>query len=416
MNAVNEPGITTLRWPQEGGSRVPYQVFTDPAIYNLEQERLFRGPSWNFLGLEAEVAHTGDYKSTYLGDTPVVLTRGQDGTLHAFVNRCAHRGALVCRDLQGNATEFLCVYHQWAYGLEGDLIGVPFRRGLAGKGGMPSDFDMKEHPLRKVRVESYRGLVFGTLDGEMESVSEYLGPMIREAVDRIFNRPIEILGNQRQLIAGNWKLYAENTRDPYHASLLHLFHCTFGLYRSSQTGCNIMDKDKKHSMLTAAQGTDEGKLDEYEDTRTFQSDFTLEDTSLLAGFPEFADGVTLVILALFPGLVVQQIANTLAVRQILPKGVDRFELVWTQFGYADDSAEVKAYRLKQGNLIGPAGLISMEDGEVVEIVQRAVIRDQSEQSYIGMGGGTSAGADHLVTETAIVGFWESYRDRMGFLG
>lgn len=414
MNAINEPRLTQVCWPAEGGSRVPYLVFTDAGIYDLEQERLFRGASWNFLGLEAEIPNGGDYKTTYLGDTPVILSRAGDASLHAFANRCAHRGALVCRDLRGNAAEFLCVYHQWAYDLTGKLIGVPFRKGLAGRGGMPADFEMRDFPLQAIRVESFQGLVFGTMDARLESLASHLGPMICAALERIFNRPIEVLGNQRQLVRGNWKLYAENTRDPYHASLLHLFHCTFGLYRSSQTGCSIMSENKKHSMLTAKQGTDSDKLDEYADTRTFQSGFTLSDPSLLAGFPEFADGVTLVILALFPGLVVQQIANTLAVRQILPKGVDQFELVWTQFGYVDDSESVRGYRLKQGNLIGPAGLISMEDGEVVEIIQQAVIRDQEQKSYIRMGGGTSTGADHLVTETAIVGFWESYREQMGF--
>ena len=414
MNAIEKPVFSNVEWPKEGGSRVPYRVFTDPDIYDREQQLLFRGATWNFLGLEAEIPSPGDFKSTYLGDTPVVLSRGQDGSLHAFVNRCAHRGAMVCRELQGNTSEFLCVYHQWAYNLEGRLMGVPFRRGLAGRGGMPDDFDMAKHSLQVLRVATYRGLVFATLDAQLESLEDYLGPMIRQALDRIFNRPIRILGNQRQLIGGNWKLYAENTRDPYHASLLHLFHCTFGLYRSSQTGCNYMDDGKKHSMLTAQRGTDDDKLDEYKDRRTFQSEFTLADPSLLAGVPEFDDGITLVILALFPGLVVQQIANTLAVRQILPKGVDNFELVWTQFGYADDNDEVTGYRLKQGNLIGPAGLVSMEDGEVVEIIQQAVVRDQEQRSFIAMGGGDSSGADHLVTETAIVGFWENYRDRMGF--
>jgi anthranilate 1,2-dioxygenase large subunit len=223
-----------------------------------------------------------------------------------------------------------------------------------------------------------------------------------------------VLGDQRQYVAGNWKLYAENTRDPYHASLLHLFHCTFGLYRSSQKGVSVMDDRRRHSMLTAMRGTDEGQLDDYKDTRTFNSDFTLADPSVLAGRPEFDDGITLVILAVFPNLVVQQIANTLAVRQIIPRGVDKFELVWTQFGYADDDAQMDAIRNKQGNLIGPAGLISMEDGEAVEIVHRSIVRDQDKFSYIAMGGEQAKDAEHLGTEGSSIGFWEYYRQAMGW--
>jgi anthranilate 1,2-dioxygenase large subunit len=119
------------------------------------------------------------------------------------------------------------------------------------------------------------------------------------------------------------------------------------------------------------------------------------------------------ILAVFPNLVLQQIANTLAVRQIVTYSENEFELVWTQFGYADDDQEMQSIRRKQSNLIGPAGLISMEDGEAVELVHGAVVRDQEEASYIGMGGGKAEDAEHLVTEGAIVGFWDAYRDTLG---
>ncbi len=414
MNAIREPALGHLRWPTAGGSQVPYGVFTDPAIYELEQQRLFRGDAWSFVALEAEIPASGDYKSTFVGDSPVVVSRAEDGSIHAYVNRCAHRGAAICRELRGNVQNHTCVYHQWAYDLKGNLIGVPFRRGLNGQGGMPADFDMKKHGLQKLRVASYGGLVFATFSESVESLPDYLGPMPCKAIDRIMSRPITVLGDQRQYVAGNWKLYAENTRDPYHASLLHLFHCTFGLYRSSQKGVSVMDAKRRHSMLTAMRGTDEGKVDGYQDTRTYNTDFTLADPSVLAGKPDFDDGVTLVILAVFPNLVVQQIANTLAVRQIIPRGVDKFELVWTQFGYADDDSEMQAIRNKQGNLIGPAGLISMEDGEAVEIVHRSIIRDQDQTSYIAMGGEQAKDAEHLVTEGSIIGFWEYYREVMGW--
>ncbi len=415
MNTIFASDRTTVTWPEDQSiCRVPYGVFTDRAVYDLEQERIFRGENWSFVGLEAEVANAGDFKSTYIGETPVILMRDEEGGLNVVVNSCAHRGALVCREPRGNVANLECVYHQWAYNLKGDLLGVPFRRGLAGNGGMPKSFDMKEHSLRKLRVDAVGGLVFATFSERTAPLLDYLGPMTVDAINRICNRPITVLGDQRQYVRGNWKLYAENTRDPYHASLLHLFHTTFGLYRSSQTGVCHMDDARRHSMLTASQGTDDGKTDDYKDTRTFNSDFKLQDPSLLAGRKEFADGVTLVILAVFPNLVLQQIANTLAVRQIVTKGPDAFELVWTQFGYADDDAQMQGIRLKQGNLIGPAGLISMEDGEAVEIVHNAVIREQDRTSYIGMGGGRAEDADHLVTEGSIVGFWEYYRQTMAF--
>lgn len=400
---------------QEVGLRVPYKVFTEREYFDLEQERLFRGKAWSFVGLEAEIPNSGDYKTTFIGQTPVIVTRAEDGSVHVMQNRCAHRGAQVCRKLRGNAASLECVYHQWSYDLKGNLIGVPFRRGIKGKGGMPKSFDMSRLGLNKLRVESVHGMVFATFSEEVEPLAEYLGPKAIAHIARLFGRPIRVLGDQRQYIHGNWKLYAENTRDPYHASLLHLFHATFGLYRSSQTGATVMDSRHRHSILTAQSSSNDDERDKklFKDSRSFNSEFTLQDPSVLAGRKEFDDAVTLMILAVFPNVVVQQIANTLAVRQIVTHAENAFELVWTQFGYADDDEEMRRIRLKQSNLIGPAGFISMEDGEAVELVQGAVVRDQEQSSYIAMGGGEPVDSDHLVTESSIIGFWHYYREVLG---
>ncbi|MEL0081513.1 MAG: Rieske 2Fe-2S domain-containing protein [Gammaproteobacteria bacterium] len=118
--------ISQLVWPEEGVvDAVPFGVFSDQTTYDLEQERLFR-PSWNYLALAAEIPNPGDYKSTHIGDTPVVVTRDQQGEIHAWVNRCAHRGALVCRENSGNNSDgtYTCVYHQWAFDAKGDLVGA----------------------------------------------------------------------------------------------------------------------------------------------------------------------------------------------------------------------------------------------------------------------------------------------------
>lgn len=401
---------------RDSGCRIPYGVFTQREFYELEQERIFRGEHWSFVALEAEIPNAGDYKTTHIGETPVIVTRAADGGVNVVVNRCAHRGALVCRDLRGNRATLECVYHQWSYGLNGSLLSVPFRRGIKGQGGMPQDFDLKQHGLQRLRVEVMHGLVFASFSPSVAGLAEYLGPMVVESIARIFCRPVRPIGDLRQYVHGNWKLYAENTRDPYHASLLHLFHTTFGLYRSSQQGGVKLDARRRHSMLHARANSNDASRDQevYKDMRSFDAQFKLRDPSILAGRPEFADGITLVILSIFPNLVVQQIANTLAVRQIVTYGPGAFELVWTQFGYADDDEEMARIRLKQSNLIGPAGLISMEDGEAVELVQQGVVRDAQQTSFIAMGGAEAREADHLVTEASIIGFWDYYRSVVGF--
>ncbi|WP_454875338.1 aromatic ring-hydroxylating dioxygenase subunit alpha [Paraburkholderia xenovorans] len=410
-------GTGYSEWEKGAVSRIPYKMYFDESVYEQEQEKIYRGPLWHFLGMEAEVPKINDFKSTFVGETPVVLTRTEAGGLAAWVNRCAHRGAMVTRERRGNKESHQCVYHQWAFDSYGDLVGVPFRRGIAGKGGYPKDFSLKENGLTKLRVEAINGVVFATFDDSAPTLREFLGESVCAMMNRICGKPLKLLGYHRQHLHGNWKLYLDNTRDPYHASLLHLFHATFGLYRSSQEGFNHVDgAEGMHSILCAKAGTDDSasNAEAYSNMRSFQPDtFTLQGPSILKGRKEFNDGISLTIMSVFPGLVVQQIANSLCLRQVIPSKNDETELIWHFFGYQDDDEEMDQIRLKQMNLVGPGGLISMEDGEAVELVNRAVRRDGDRCTVLEMGGRTAEGAEHLVTEGGIRSMWAGYRKVMG---
>jgi Phenylpropionate dioxygenase and related ring-hydroxylating dioxygenases, large terminal subunit len=404
-------------FPNPDGSRVPYTVFSSEEIYALEQERIYRGPTWNFLGLEAEIPKPGDYKSTFIGDTPVVMTRTEDGTLAAWVNRCAHRGAMVCRKARGNALSHSCVYHQWSFGAAGNLQGVPFRRGQKGATGMPKDFDPAKHNLHQLRVESYRGLVFATFSDTVGPLADYIGPEMRPFVDRIFAKPVVYLGCTRQYSDSNWKLYLENVKDPYHASLLHLFHTTFNIFRVGMKARCIPDASHGlHSIIYVSKSDEDVNSADYkaQQIRSYDEGFHLEDDSLLALEPEFDEITTNHIQPIFPQLVIQQIHNTLVARQLLPKGPDHFELVFHFFGYEDDTPELRALRIKQANLVGPAGYISMEDTEATELVQRGTVRDGDKTSVIEMARSTPDEQNTLITETLIRRFWVGYQNLMGF--
>ena len=417
MNALSPiAAAPPVVFPRADGSRVPYAVFSDPAIYELEQARIFRGPTWSFLALEAEIKQPGDFKSTFIGDTPVVVTRTEEGGLAAWVNRCAHRGAMVCRQSRGNAASHACVYHQWRYDLEGNLVGVPFLRGIGGQAGMPPEFDRLANGLRKLRVASYAGLVFATFSDEVEPLADYIGPVMGGLIDRIFHKPVEYLGCTRQFSNSNWKLYLENVKDPYHASLLHLFHTTFNIYRVGMKAHCVTDGGHGlHSLIMAIKQDQTETASAYKDQkiRTFDSGFTLEDEGILALIPEYDVLATNHIQPIFPQLVIQQIHNTLVARQLLPKGPDHFELIFHFFGYEDDDAEMRKLRIKQSNLVGPAGYISMEDTEATELVQRGVARDGDLTSVIDMAAGAPDQSDTLITESLIRSFWAGYRKLMG---
>ncbi len=146
--------------------------------------------------------------------------------------------------------------------------------------------------------------------------------------------------------------------------------------------------------------------------RADDAGFGLLDPTLLAGRDEFGDGITLQILTVFPTLVLQQIQNSLVVRQVLPKGPDKMEIVWTYYGFADDDAALAAMRLKQCNMVGPAGYISMEDGAVGAFVQRALPSAGAASSVVMMGGHGAESQPTRATETSVRGFWKAYRALM----
>ncbi len=150
--AHTAPEPSSRVWPNDGGTRVPYWIFQDHDIYAAEQKRIFQGPSWNYLCLAVEVKNTGDFVTTFVGDTSVIVSRDSDGELYAFENRCAHRGALIALESRGNTKAFTCVYHAWSYDRQGNLKEVAFKEGVKGQGGMSASFCMEHHSPRKLRL------------------------------------------------------------------------------------------------------------------------------------------------------------------------------------------------------------------------------------------------------------------------
>ena len=399
-----EPGLT----------QVPYWLYSDQPIYRAEQQRLFQGPTWNYLCLEAEIPESGDYRTTFVGDTPVIVARDDEGELQAFENRCAHRGALIALKDSGKAQDFTCVYHAWRYDLQGNLKGVAFEQGVNGMGGMPPDFCKEQHGPRKLRTATVAGLVFGSFDDDVPSIEEYLGDAVLEKIERVLPKPVEVLGRFKQTIPNNWKLYMENVKDSYHASLLHVFFTTFRINRLSQKGGVIISETGAHHISWSKVDHQAQESSEYnaEKLRSDKEGYALADPTLLDGCDEFGDGITLQILSVFPGFVIAQIQNTLAIRQILPIGTDKTVLNWTYIGFADDTPQLRRMRLKQLNLTGPAGFISMEDGAVGGFVQRGIAGAENEKAILEMGGDSIETQDNRTTEASVRGFWNAYRSYM----
>ena len=173
-----------------------------------------------------------------------------------MVNRCAHKGALVCLQERGNAKSLTCVYHSWSYDLAGRLQSVAFRHGVRGKGGMPEDFDTAQHRLEPLRVEVFCGLgVRHILRCDRAGGGRISATTMARMIRRNLGRPHRLLGMHSQIIHNNWKLYAENVRDSYHATLLHTFYTTFKVNRLDMDGGMLLSDDGRHSISYAKRGT-----------------------------------------------------------------------------------------------------------------------------------------------------------------
>lgn len=402
------------RWPAAGPIRVPSWIFTDEALYVAERERIFRGATWNYIALSCEVAKGGDFKRNFIGDIPIVVTRDGEGNVNGFVNACAHRGAMFCQKPLGNQQEFMCPYHQWTYDLKGNLAGLPFRRGFQKKGGMPDDFKLEDHGLEKLRVVERGGAIWASFDAGVEPFEDYLGAKMLHYYDRVFDgRPLKVLGYMRQEIPANWKLYVDNQKDPYHATLLHYFLISFGLFRATEPSWVRMDGTGRHACLMSQRG---GQVESTgdEEIRHNKVDMKLHGEELIQPEREWASKgpETAVIQSIWPAVIIQQQSNTLAVRHIIPRGVGAYELDWTFFGYRDEPAALTEKRLLQANLMGPAGYVSLDDSEVIAFLQDGIDSNDELAGVVEMDGKEPNEADTLVTEGALRAFYNYYREVM----
>lgn len=403
-----------LAWPDDADGRVPYWVYSNEAVYRAELEKIWYGPHWLYVGLECEIPKVGDFRSTTLGERHVIMVRTATGEISVVENRCAHRGMKFCQERSGNRTEFLCPYHQWVYNLKGELIGVPFRRGVRRQGGMPLDFDPAAHGLRSLRVEEVNGVVWASFSEDAPPFREYLGARFWKHYTRVYSgRKLKVLGYSRQHIPGNWKLMQENIKDPYHASLLHVFFVTFGLFRADQKSAVDIDETGRHCILMGRRSGQE-KNEFTAELKQFRENLQLQDPRILDVVEEFPGEDTVGMITVFPSAVLQQQVNSLSTRQIVPTGPDGFAFHWTHFGYADEPLEMTRRRLRQANLFGPAGLVSVDDGEVIELCQEGFASVPAESALVTMGGRDIACTDHAVTETAIRGMYRYWRKVMGY--
>jgi phenylpropionate dioxygenase-like ring-hydroxylating dioxygenase large terminal subunit len=191
---------------------IPLGRYTDPALYELELERVFKR-SWLYAGHVIEFAEPGAYRLVDIPLAPILVVRGRDGVLRGFMNACRHRGAPVVRDDEGVARLLVCQYHSWAYDLDGRLHSVPDERDFVG-------LCHEDRALTDVRCESWGGFVFVNLDPEAPSLAEWIAPLASR-LPEIADAPLRVISKKSYDIACNWKVMAEGFLEVYHAKTIH---------------------------------------------------------------------------------------------------------------------------------------------------------------------------------------------------
>ncbi|WP_405138661.1 Rieske 2Fe-2S domain-containing protein [Nocardia sp. NBC_01388] len=398
--------------------RVHGSLYTDPAVFADELERIWYG-GWVFVGHTSEVPQPNDYVRKNIGPQDIIMTRDRTGEVHLLVNRCAHRGNLVCDAPSGNSSSFRCPYHGWTYRNSGELLGVPFNKGYGGKGAL----DLKLGALPK--VESYHGFVFGSFNADVPPLAEHLGAAAGE-LDRLARlSPV----GKVSLDAGwlghrthaNWKLLAENETDGYHPQFVHssIFSVTGStigpLYSDNSSavtrafGNGHSENDLRPEFRKFAEpmrwfGTTESRVPDYVATMREKHGDAAEEI-LIEGAPH---------VMIFPNLFVAEIQ----VFNIQP--ISERECV--QFSTAvqlDGAPELNKRMLSQSiGSVGPAGMLLADDTEMYERnqrgveqllpewldVRRGVRRESEDENGFRIGGATD--------ETAMRAFWQHYKSLM----
>lgn len=217
----NRLGIDGLVLDKPHTFRVHTDAYTDREVFELEMKRVF-DRTWVFVAHTSEIPNPNDYKTSYIGLQPVIVVRDAAGTVNVLVNRCRHRGAVLCREARGNKRHFDCPYHGWVYSNDGKLISVTHKDEI---GGYSADFAQPEGLYRVPRVDIYRGFIFASFNPDVPPLLQHLGRAKTLLDRRLDMSPVgEIVLRSEPFVGrykGNWKFQAENIVDDYHFLFVH---------------------------------------------------------------------------------------------------------------------------------------------------------------------------------------------------
>lgn len=203
--------LSATRRPLELASHGPGGLYCSQEVYQMEVDKYFKH-DWLYVGRVEELPNNGDYMTQRIVGESVIIARDHTGSLNAYYNMCVHRGVEVAEG-SGNARSFMCPYHGWSYDLSGKLTGAAYMKDSPG-------FSIEQERLKPVRLGTWRGNIFITLNPTAPPLDQYLAEFERDFA--FLGMENCRLGNKIVLDVGcNWKFVHENLMDFYHVGVLH---------------------------------------------------------------------------------------------------------------------------------------------------------------------------------------------------
>ena len=213
MTPVARESLAPALAPFGKSSTLPSEAYTSESVFRWELDHFF-DRTWVCVGRAEDLRSAGDQRAVAVGLESALLTRDEEGGLHAFYNVCRHRGHELLEAGCGTNQKFIrCPYHAWAYGLDGALAGAPGFGKLAG-------FDRDGYSLVPLRIVEWHGWLFANASGAAPAFEEHIGNL-GELIKN--HRPEELVAGARHdyEVAANWKVITENYHECYHCSVIH---------------------------------------------------------------------------------------------------------------------------------------------------------------------------------------------------